>query len=352
MSELTNDLGYLTSVPSEYITSSELNSKLSSYAKTSAIPTAASDLTNDMGYLTSIPSQYITESELYRTVTYSQLVSLVDSSSLIPGALYAITDYSCIYIQPVTNLEMEVSASDIKYIICRAISNSSLSEDVEIVRYDGYVPIISCKYSINPESRDWTAGMTSKSPKGVIWYMKDANGNECNYDFKHIKFRRWAITDITPNDTSDTGSGNPGAYAYCMTNSCYNWTDNRDRIGSGEPEDATIVKNVFAGTWARCTTDLSSSTHYEIPSTFHSDYALHCHKPYKDISDSYKKYISWTTDMTSSIGVNAGKSKGTCTVYGNQIITTNSSYIDCYTFDYQGTDASERLRYDSELALI
>ena len=69
MSDLTNDLGYLTSVPTEYITSSELNSKLSSYAKTNAIPTVASDLINDMGYLTSIPSNYITESELSSTLS-------------------------------------------------------------------------------------------------------------------------------------------------------------------------------------------------------------------------------------------------------------------------------------------
>ena len=173
---------------------------------------------------------------------------------------------------------MEVSANDIECIICTAATENSLLETVEIVRSEGYVPIVECKYSIDPEVCSWTAGT---SAKGVIWYMKDANGNECNYDFKHVKFRRWAVTDVTPNDTSDTGSGNPGAYAYCVTNSCYNWSDNRDRIGSGEPEDATIVKNVFAGTWARCTADLSSSTHFEIPSTFHSDYALYCHKPYK-----------------------------------------------------------------------
>ena len=150
---------------------------------------------------------------------------------------------------------MEVSANDIECIICTAATENSLLETVEIVRSEGYVPIVECKYSIDPEVCSWTAGT---SAKGVIWYMKDANGNECNYDFKHVKFRRWAVTDVTPNDTSDTGSGNPGAYAYCVTNSCYNWSDNRDRIGSGEPEDATIVKNVFAGTWARCTADLSS----------------------------------------------------------------------------------------------
>ena len=173
-------------------------------------------------------------------------------------------------------MEVEKLDENIR-IICTATSSNTLSENVEYVRADGYVPIVECKYSIDPESKSWTAGMTSKSPKGVVWYMKDANGNECNYDFKHVLFRRWAVTDITPNDTSDTGTGNPGAYAYCVTNSCYNWSDNRKRIGSGEAMDKTIVQNVFAGTWARCTTELTSSQFTTIPNTFHNDFEQHLH---------------------------------------------------------------------------
>ena len=72
VSQLTNDSNYLTSVPSEYITETELNAKgyltqhqdLSAYAKTSQIPTKVSQLTNDSKYLTSVPSEYITETEL------------------------------------------------------------------------------------------------------------------------------------------------------------------------------------------------------------------------------------------------------------------------------------------------
>ena len=74
-SQLQNDSGYLTSVPSEYVTETELEDKgyltehqdLSKYAlKTEipSVPTKTSQLTNDSGYLTSIPSEYITEEEL------------------------------------------------------------------------------------------------------------------------------------------------------------------------------------------------------------------------------------------------------------------------------------------------
>ena len=71
-SELTNDSNFLTSVPSEYVTETELNAKgyltehqsLEEYAKSTDIPTKTSELTNDSNFLTSVPSEYVTETEL------------------------------------------------------------------------------------------------------------------------------------------------------------------------------------------------------------------------------------------------------------------------------------------------
>ena len=109
-SELTNDSGFITAIPTEYITESELNTELSNKANVSdipsldgyatetfvtnkiaeaslsggevdlsgyatkdeletkadisSIPTKTSQLTNDSGFITSVPSEYITESEL------------------------------------------------------------------------------------------------------------------------------------------------------------------------------------------------------------------------------------------------------------------------------------------------
>lgn len=59
-SQLTNDSGFLTAIPSEYVTESELNAKgyltqhqdLSTYAKKADVPTKTSQLTNDSGFLT------------------------------------------------------------------------------------------------------------------------------------------------------------------------------------------------------------------------------------------------------------------------------------------------------------
>ena len=62
LSQFANDSGFITSVPSEYITESELNAK--NYITSSDIPTVptrVSQLTNDSGYLTSkdLPDEYI-----------------------------------------------------------------------------------------------------------------------------------------------------------------------------------------------------------------------------------------------------------------------------------------------------
>lgn len=66
--------GFISEIPSEYVTDSELAAKgylveadLSEYAKKSEIPTVptkTSQLTNDSNFLTAIPAEYITETEL------------------------------------------------------------------------------------------------------------------------------------------------------------------------------------------------------------------------------------------------------------------------------------------------
>lgn len=64
-SDLVNDSGFLTSIPDEYVTETELDAKgyltehqsLADYAKKSEIPDVS-------GFITEIPSEYVTETEL------------------------------------------------------------------------------------------------------------------------------------------------------------------------------------------------------------------------------------------------------------------------------------------------
>ena len=80
-SKLTNDSGFLTSIPSEYVTETEMNEaianvstgyatkdELNTKANTSDIPTNTSELYNDSGFLTSIPSEYVTETEMNEAI--------------------------------------------------------------------------------------------------------------------------------------------------------------------------------------------------------------------------------------------------------------------------------------------
>ena len=102
---------YLTKVPDEYITETELTDKnyadktyvtqavsnvkvdLTGYAKTSDIPTKVSQLTNDKGYLSSVPSEYVTEEKLNAKgyLTEHQDISNLALKSEIPDVSSFIT---------------------------------------------------------------------------------------------------------------------------------------------------------------------------------------------------------------------------------------------------------------------
>ena len=63
-SQLTNDSGFISSIPEEYITENDLSDALQDKADITSIPTKISSLENDSGYLNAIPEEYITETEL------------------------------------------------------------------------------------------------------------------------------------------------------------------------------------------------------------------------------------------------------------------------------------------------
>lgn len=109
VSELINDKNYISDIPNEYVTESELAAKgyltehqdLSSHALKSDIPTKVGQLENDVGYLTTVPSEYITETELsaknyltehqslaaYATKTYVENVVAENQPNLTKYAL-------------------------------------------------------------------------------------------------------------------------------------------------------------------------------------------------------------------------------------------------------------------------
>ena len=122
-SEIPDVSDFITNIPSEYITESELNAKgyltqhqdisgkadknhthpeyltehqdISHLAPKSSIPTKVSQLANDSNYLTSIPGEYVTEAELDAKGYLTQHQSLADyakKSELFSGSYNDLTD--------------------------------------------------------------------------------------------------------------------------------------------------------------------------------------------------------------------------------------------------------------------
>ena len=101
--EIPDVSGFISEIPSEYVTDSELAAKgylveadLSEYAKKTEIPTVptkTSQLTNDSNFLTAIPSEYITETELDNKgyLTEHQSLSEYAKKSEIPDVSHFIT---------------------------------------------------------------------------------------------------------------------------------------------------------------------------------------------------------------------------------------------------------------------
>ena len=127
-----------------------------------------------------------------KNITYSALKTLRDGSKLIPGQWYRIIDYTTTTVQANTQ-----SAGHVFDVIVRA-------DDVNVINENAYAALHSgdtyfstagakleaweLKYCIDNNTNRF-AWADSTNGKGVIWWMKDENGNECPYDFKNIMFK-------------------------------------------------------------------------------------------------------------------------------------------------------------------
>ena len=154
-SELYNDSGFLTSIPSEYVTEQEMNEaianvssggsvdlsgyatkdELNTKANISDIPTKTSKLTNDSGFLTSIPSEYVTETEMNEAITN---VSILNQNGNTPLRIWAGTqqeydelltyDDSIVYL-----IEGRSSVIVTRYTITNNLTNVSTSNSANSI---------------------------------------------------------------------------------------------------------------------------------------------------------------------------------------------------------------------------
>ena len=135
-------------------------------------------------------------------ITWADLKYLRDYNQLVPGTWYRIKNYSCTTSAPGTN-----SAGNNFDIIVLATSTWHLDENAFAVQnandaYDAY--FANCKldawrlkYCLDNDTSRF--GWAQDDGRGVIYWMRDEWGNEAPYDFKNIRFARWAVTDLTSN---------------------------------------------------------------------------------------------------------------------------------------------------------
>ena len=187
------------------------------------------------------------------SVTYSQLVELRDSSTLIPGMYYRVTDYVTTTTQANTQ-----SAGHAFDIIVVADSENVLNENARAIQHSGDTYFENCnldswelKYCIDNDDTRF-AWADSTNGKGVVYYMKDEWGNEFPYDFKNIQFKRFAITeyDKVPSLVVDNGGNGYGYYYGAMQ------LDGESQVidGAVYGEDfewlyTFALKDLAAGTW-------------------------------------------------------------------------------------------------------
>lgn len=134
----------------------------------------------------------LSESSPMTSITYSALKTLRDNSQLIPGMQYRITDYNCTTTQPDTQ-----SAGHQFDIIVVANTPSKLNENARATQHSGDTYFANSnlaawelKYRLDNDTANFEWADATNG-KGIIWFMKDENGNECPYDFKNIQFARW-----------------------------------------------------------------------------------------------------------------------------------------------------------------
>ena len=143
-------------------------------------------------------------------LTYSELKTLRDSSCLIPGQQYRITDYIT-----TTTQENTISAGNQFDIIVTADSESTLNEISRACLHDGDTYFSNAGanleawqiwYCLDNDTERF-AWADVENGKGVIYRMIDAWGNDLPYDFKNIQFKRYILN---PNDTVATNNAKDG----------------------------------------------------------------------------------------------------------------------------------------------
>ena len=195
-------------------------------------------------------------------IQYSNLVTLVTNSKLVPGQQYRITDYITTTTQSDTQ-----SANHAFDIIVTADDVNKLNENARAIQHSGdtyfngqNLNAWQLKYSLTNDT-DHFAWADTTNGKGVIYWMKDEYDNECGYDFKNIQMKYYKITATTTTSTGlvntysasrEVGLSNGALVPSRCTidSSDYEWRYTFDLFTNNTHQDSSL--NNYSSNNAKC----------------------------------------------------------------------------------------------------
>jgi hypothetical protein len=267
------------------------------------------------------------------SLTYSELITLVNGNTLVPGQKYLINDYQTVHLIPntapiqpkaysvvsidsvsieprlVTVASGDINTGPIEPLLVTASSTKTL----EPIAYSTLFPQDIIYYNIESDQN-----IVSGSTKGYIYRRIDTlNNNDIRFDYRNVKFRRWQI-NVTTSDL--TGSGNTySKYSVVLqtgTNDIYLKLDNTPSV----PFTTTASWMLFP--W--------SNLQYVSPTNIN----LNLRGYIIPVSANYMDYTMFSTEPTTN-GVQCNydfifenKIKGTYNItYNNSDIISNSNTV-------------------------
>ena len=165
-------------------------------------------------------------------VTYDELVNLKNTSSLVKGQNYLLTDYETTYIQPITNVNK--NSGVIEPLIITATDVNKLHNQCKSTLYPQ--DIVYYEITGDIENNYGTEGFT----KGKIYRRIDTlRNNDIGTDWRHVKYDRNGIDKLLFEDY--TNVYNNKIETYFLFNNTIGDSFNYNTIGNSFNSNGTTL---------------------------------------------------------------------------------------------------------------
>ena len=259
------------------------------------------------------------------SVTYEELVALQLAAGFTPGAFYLLTDFATKhYFTDGSTTLTDINTGATEQLILFATAPSVLDSRV----YSPTYPQDVIHYDWNPDN--WLADYSFSSDqativpgwKGIITYRWDTRqDNSCYYDFRNVKFRRWAVA---PGAWDADSTYLPGAWC-SLSDVVYRTADTSTNEEPGS-----------AGSWTALY-DMTTPYQAWVSTSFFNG----CPLDAEDFDDFY----TWSDySVLACFGNHIGENISWVGVGAfsrlNNIIFQNSGDFSCYIIEIENNNSS------------